>query len=171
MLAQMTCCGWNNSQFQKDNWKQLLSSLSSDAGPGRAHPRGRVGKAGVQVEAEVQRVGEKSSPWQCSHTSCVAHRFLFVQKDDGLAHTGHSPRAAGSLQRLCEQLIRHAGGAPGFNLQHEGLHFTDTCLSTPREITWARVSTFMINSGIIPSMGRNNPNKPLCKMLQMVVNA
>ena len=130
-----------------------------------------MGRAGVQVEAEVQRVGEKSSPWQCSHTLCVAHRFLFVQKDAGLAHTGHSPRAAGSLQRLCEQLIRRAGRAPGFDLQHEGLHFTDTCLSTPREITWARVATFMINSGIIPSMGRNNTNKPLCKMLQTVVNA
>lgn len=63
-----------------------------------------------------------------------------------------------------------AGGAPGFDLQREGLHFTDTCLSPAREITWARVATFMINSGIIPYMGRNNPNKPLCKMLQTVVN-
>lgn len=36
----------------------LLSGLGSDAGPGRTHLRGRVGrKRGVHLETEVQRVG------------------------------------------------------------------------------------------------------------------
>lgn len=35
----------------------LLSGLGTDAGPGRIHLRGRVGRAGVHLEEEVQRVG------------------------------------------------------------------------------------------------------------------